>query len=1001
MSTISNFTVTNVDIGKFRFNWLINGPTPQKINISVYSDSGYTVLVSVYSTDPYVSTSGQADFNVTDTSFTIPNTLSSATTYYSQIVIVPQGITTITTSVYVSSNERVPIPRIAVNQSNVIPLNYTVPVVYNFNSIGSYYLAGTPSAYFNGYINSLSLYNRTLTTGEIANYFQFTDSSSFTSPLYAPLPIKLSNFYQTVADAPMYLYYDADSLNQIQGYYAGSSVALWNNLGTEGNAASLNARGAFVGTGVGGYLPTLQQTGGANNYRYFVQFAGTGNHDAGPGNFFTLPPMQFNFTTGFTVIFVANLTASGSWHRIMEFNNAAGSVSDTFAIARNSANSTIALYLANGATGIINWVASSGTIVDATWRICAVRITSSNFHYFYNTGNGTRLIDTNSLGTVPASRTYASAHFTSNGSTRQGSFIGRSNFNDGFSPMRLGELLVYRSALSDNAINGIINVMQKRWNLDTPRTNIDFEFTQNVAVFPGTDNTGKTLTSTVPPAMTNDSVRGYVTSLNGSTQFFTISSYNISSSYTKMFWIYVNSITGNAHIMSSTNSGTNGVHYMYFAGINNLSVGHSSGVAVAPIVTDPQSLIPGLWTHYAVTYENASGAASGYAQYAMTLYRNGQQVAQFTNATNTWTGGSATTGVTVGGFGGTVTGFNGYLDKMRIYARALKQTDIQLIYGSEKLNIPSQNYNVTTILAVANGLYTFSSFTFTNVGITGRNGPTLAQLRANAGYSTQSWTQDTTNNYLNMTSQGIQLWTVPATGTYQIIAAGAGNGGGVLTVGRGVIVSTTTNLTGGQVIKILVGQLPSTSGSAGGGTFVSTNANSAILVAGGGGANYGTTITGPGDNRAGRDASSTTSGVNSGNNGSLGGTNGGAGGSSDYGTGAGGGFTGGGNGTNGNAVSYIGGGTGGDSGGGFGGGGGVGTGAANPLAGGGGGYSGGGAGSSQGVSAQNGAGGGGSYDINGSSNTATLYTTSITANGGTYTNGYCTGNGFVQITFIG
>lgn len=698
MSTISNFTVTNIDLGKFRYNWLINGPTPQKITISLYSDSGYTTLVSVYSTDPYVSSSGQPDFNVTDTVFTIPNTLSTATTYYSQIVIVPQGITTITTSVYVSSNERVPIPRIAVNQSNVIPLNYTVPVIYNFNSIGSYYLNGTPSAYFNGYINNLSLYNRTLTTSEIANYFQFTDSSSFTSPLYAPLPIKLSNFYQTVADAPMYLYYDADSLNQIQGYYAGSSVALWNNLGTEGNAASLNARGAFVGTGVGGYLPTLQQTGGANNYRYFVQFAGSGNCDAGPGNFFTLPPMQFNFTTGFTFIFVANIPATGTWDRVIDFNNANGSPSDGILISRNSSTSSLSLFVSNGATAIINSVNPSNSTLDATWRIYAYRVTASNFHYFYNTGTGTKLIDTNSLGTAPASRTYSSAHYTSNGSTRYGSFIGRSNWNaDNFSSMKLGEFLVYRSALSDNAINGIINVMQKRWNIDTPRTNIDFEFTQNVATFPGTDNTGKTLITTAPPGMINDSVRGYVTSLNGSSQFFTISNYNISASYTKMFWIYVNSITGNAHIMSSTNSGTNGVHYMYFAGINNLSVGHSSGTTLAPIVTDPQSLIPGYWVHYAVTYENASGAASGYAQYAMTLYRNGQQVAQFTNVSNNWTGGSATTGVTIGGFGGTVTGFNGLLDKMRIYARALKQTDIQLIYSSEKLNISSQIYRITTV----------------------------------------------------------------------------------------------------------------------------------------------------------------------------------------------------------------------------------------------------------------------------------------------------------------
>lgn len=743
MSTITSFTVTNIDIGKFKFDWIVSGPAPQKITISIYSDSGYTTLVYTYSTDSYISTSGQIDFNVTDTSFTIPNTLSTGTTYYSQISIIPQGVTSITISIYVSSNQNVPIPKVSVNQSSIIPLNYATPVVYNYNSIGSYYLAGTPSAYFNGFINNLSLYNRTLTTTEISNYFRFSDNlTSFTTPVYPPLPIKLSNFYQTVADVPMYLYFDADSLNQIQGYYAGSSIGLWNNLGTDGNAASLNARGAFVGTGTGGYLPTLQQTGGANNYRYFVQFAGSGTCDSGPGNFFTLPSMQFNYTTGFTFIFVANIPASGNYDRIIDFGNSAGAVSDNIVIARYSTGANLALYLANSTTAIINYTLPSSTALDATWRIYAVRITGSNYHYFYNTGTGTKLIDTSSLGTTPASRTYTSAHYTSNGSTRYGSFIGRSNFNDAFSSMKLGELLVYRSALSDNAINGIINVMQKRWNLDTSRTNIDFEFTQNVATFPGTDNTGKTLTSTAPPGMYNDSTRGYVVSLNGSTQFFGISSYNIGASYTKMFWIYLNSLSGGAcHIMSSTNSASSGVHYAYFpSGISNLSFGHSSGTTVLPIVTDPQPLISGVWVHYTVTYENASGAASGYSQYAMTLYRNGQQVAQVTNSANTWTGGSATTGVSIGAFGGTVTGFNGYLDKMRIYSRALKQTELQLIYNSEKLNIPVQNYTISSAtpkLYVTDSLQLYYDFA---MGSYPGSGLLLYDLSTNAANLTFSGT---------------------------------------------------------------------------------------------------------------------------------------------------------------------------------------------------------------------------------------------------------------------
>mgnify|MGYP006266412433 CR=1 FL=1 len=274
--------------------------------------------------------------------------------------------------------------------------------------------------------------------------------------------------------------------------------------------------------------------------------------------------------------------------------------------------------------------------------------------------------------------------------------------------------------------------------------------------------------------------------------------------------------------------------------------------------------------------------------------------------------------------------------------------------------------STTTTTSAPIPLYTFSSFTFTNAATTGASGPSLATLRANAGYSAQSWTQDTTNNYLNMTTTGIQLWTVPRTGSYKIIAAGAA--GYINGSGKGIIVSNTVSLTKGQVIKILVGQCggldqgPSDACSGGGGaTFVVYNNDTPLLIAGGGafGGNGTATPTLDGG-----------SGNGSGGGGAGFSTNGG----SYWGP---------------TALSFLNGGTGGGSGG-FGGGGtstryfGLGNG-------GGGGYNGGG---------NNG--GGTSYDsINsGASYVATQYNTSITANGGTYTNGYCTGHGFVQITFM-
>ena len=132
-------------------------------------------------------------------------------------------------------------------------------------------------------------------------------------------------------------------------------------------------------------------------------------------------------------------------------------------------------------------------------------------------------------------------------------------------------------------------------------------------------------------------------------------------------------------------------------------------------------------------------------------------------------------------------------------------------------------------------LYSFTSHTFTNAGATGPKGPTLAQIRS--AYSGASWA----STYVNMTNDnGIQLWTVPATGSYSIIALGAA-GGNYTNYGKGKEFRMTTILKQGEIIKILVGQqgLSTTAshkqGGGGGGTFVVRNVAEPIIVAGGGG----------------------------------------------------------------------------------------------------------------------------------------------------------------------
>jgi hypothetical protein len=260
-----------------------------------------------------------------------------------------------------------------------------------------------------------------------------------------------------------------------------------------------------------------------------------------------------------------------------------------------------------------------------------------------------------------------------------------------------------------------------------------------------------------------------------------------------------------------------------------------------------------------------------------------------------------------------------------------------------------------------------------------------------------------------MQTQGIQLWTVPVSGTYEIIAAGAGIGDA--SRGRGAIVRTVHTLTAGQRLKILVGQRPADTISGAGGTFVATDSNVPILVAGGGGGGGGSDIyqtqnfqTQTGTQTGTQDGVLTTSG--SAAKSGTGGTNKGAGANSNEIITGGAGFT-----TNASltvsvrtyrAFSFIEGGVGGrtvipninDFKGGFGGGGY----ASNFSGAGGGGYSGGAAGESQGFpNSQSSGGGGGSYDINGlNANQATRYTTTINGQ----TGGFNTGDGFVRITHL-
>ena len=126
------------------------------------------------------------------------------------------------------------------------------------------------------------------------------------------------------------------------------------------------------------------------------------------------------------------------------------------------------------------------------------------------------------------------------------------------------------------------------------------------------------------------------------------------------------------------------------------------------------------------------------------------------------------------------------------------------------------------------GLYYFDTFTFTTLGTSGHRGPDTTKMYANAPWSADQFS----------IVDGQQQWTVPATGTYHIEAAGAY----ATTPGR--VVSGDVNLNEGQTLSLLLGQQPTpltanvvdaTTVGGGGGTFIESNGTLLMVASGGDG----------------------------------------------------------------------------------------------------------------------------------------------------------------------
>jgi hypothetical protein len=154
-----------------------------------------------------------------------------------------------------------------------------------------------------------------------------------------------------------------------------------------------------------------------------------------------------------------------------------------------------------------------------------------------------------------------------------------------------------------------------------------------------------------------------------------------------------------------------------------------------------------------------------------------------------------------------------------------------------KETVKNIQYLVSTMFLILLSITGFSqTYNFTTAGAVGRFGPTQTQI--NSSYSATNLSGTVTS------SSGVQLWTVPATGTYKIEAAGAQGGiaiSGILpTGGLGARMAGQYNLVAGQILKIVVGQQGQASSDAegaggGGGSFVVNNTTPLIVAGGGGG----------------------------------------------------------------------------------------------------------------------------------------------------------------------
>jgi hypothetical protein len=625
--------------------------------------------------------------------------------------------------------------------------------------------------------------------------------------------------------------------------------------------------------------PIYYSTGGYNSGAY-VFFNRTNS------TFLNAGSQLLNISTngGFSCMCLMQFTGTaGNWERIFDFGNS--NPNNNIHFSRNSTSQNMTFELYNTSTSYATTTTTT-PIVQNEWAVLTCRWIKSSIRQIYKNNV---LQNSTSFGTDILNRVLFNT------------YIGRSAWPDAYLNANIAKLFIYDRALSDTEMNSLYTKLaEKPFITSTKPTDIS-QNTSGALYQISYTFTGVASSNTIAWSI-SPTTYGNINSSSGSLTItfpryttasgtFTVTATD-SSGNTSTSWSYtitnipVITSANPSNISQNSSSGAVSIPYTFTANqpvtwsINNSTYGNIDPNTGALTLTFAQDISTS--GTFIVTATNAASYTTTqtwtYTIVNTTLITSSQPVSfgastfsasydisyNFTaNKTVTWSINNTTYGNI---------NSSGYLALS--YPQTTDTSGTYVVTATAPFGgsaIQSWSYFITSL----ESLYAFTSHTFTNATATGRNGPTLANIQT--AYSSQSWASNT--SYLNMTTQGIQRWTVPKSGTYAFIVAGAtgapGSGYTNLTAGTGKIISGNVTLGLGTVLLIVVGQKGNSSvyygGGGGGGSFVysgNISAGSVLFAAGGGGGiSYYTSTT--------ANAVSTTSGVNSGN---LGGTNGSAGG---------------------------------------------------------------------------------------------------------------------------